>query len=495
MPPTRKRRTDRKRGRSVSHKKATRPARSGARSPARKPGAAIPANVLELIGNTPLVEVRNFDAGPCRLFLKLENQNPGGSIKDRIGLSMIEAAERARKIKPGGTLIEATAGNTGLGLALVAARKGYRLLLVIPDKMSQEKIFHLKAMGTEVMLARSDVAKGHPEYYQDVAARIARETSNSFYVNQFANPANPQAHEDTTGPEIWEQMGHDVDAVVCGVGTGGTLTGLSRFFARVSPRTEMVLADPVGSILVEYVKTGKLPRTVGSWLVEGIGEDFIPPVCDLSRVREAYAIPDAEAFRTCRELLRREGILAGTSSGTLIAAALRYCRSQSKPRRVVTLVGDSGNKYLSKVYTDFWMIDQGFLEREEHGDLRDLIARRHREHAVVTVGADETVLAAYRRMKLYDVSQLPVMREGRIVGIVDEEDILLEVVEKPDHFREPVTEAMESNLVTVPPSAPIARLMEIFNQGMVAIVMDGNEFLGLITRSDLLNWLRRRMNQ
>jgi cystathionine beta-synthase len=499
MPAAKKtqRQTDRKQGRrggTGARKKATRPARS-ARAAARKPGAAIPANVLELIGNTPLVEVRNLDAGPCRLFLKLENQNPGGSIKDRIGLSMIEAAEREGKIKPGGTLIEATAGNTGLGLALVAARKGYRLLLVIPDKMSQEKIFHLKAMGTEVLLTRSDVAKGHPEYYQDVAARIARETPNSFYVNQFANPANPQAHEDTTGPEIWEQMGHDVDAVVCGVGTGGTLTGLSRFFARVSPGTEMVLADPVGSILVEYVKTGKLPRTVGSWLVEGIGEDFIPPVCDLSRVREAYAIPDAETFRTCRELLRKEGILAGTSSGTLIAAALRYCRSRSKPRRVVTLVGDSGNKYLSKVYNDFWMIDQGFLEREEHGDLRDLIARRHREHAVVTVGADETVLAAYRRMKLYDVSQLPVMRERRIVGIVDEEDILLEVVENPEHFRAPVTEAMQSHLVTVPPDASIARLMEIFNRGMVAIVMDGDEFLGLITRSDLLNWLRRRMNQ
>jgi len=479
------------------------PARSRARgrvakAPARRATGGAPAlhgNVLDLIGNTPLVEARNLDTGRCRLFLKLENQNPGGSIKDRIGLSMIEAAERGGKIKPGGTLIEATAGNTGLALALVAARKGYRLLLVIPDKMSQEKIFHLKAMGTEVLLTRSDVGKGHPEYYQDVAARIARETPNSFYVNQFANPANPQAHEETTGPEIWEQTAHQVDAVVCGVGTGGTLTGLSRFFARVSPRTEMVLADPAGSILVEYVKTGKIPREVGSWLVEGIGEDFIPPVCDLSRVRKAYTIPDGEAFHTCRELLLKEGLLAGTSSGTLIAAALRYCREQQRPKRVVSLVCDSGNKYLSKVYNDYWMLDQGFLERERAGDLRDLIARRHREHAVLTVGADETVLAAYRRMKMYDVSQLPVMRDGRIVGIVDEEDILLEVVDHPDHFRAPVTEAMESHLVTVPRDAPIGRLMEIFNQGMVAIVTDGDEFLGLITRSDLLNWLRRRMQE
>src|SRR5262245_15748984 len=452
-------------------------------------------SALDLIGNTPLVEVQGFDTGLCRLYLKLENQNPGGSIKDRVGLSMIEAAEQEAKIKSGGTLIEATAGNTGLGLALVAARKGYRLLLVIPDKMSQEKIFHLRAMGTEVLMTRSDVGKGHPEYYQDVAARIARETPNSFYVNQFANPANPRAHETTTGPEIWEQMAHDVNAVVCGVGTGGTLTGLAHFFARVSPATEMVLADPVGSILAEYVRSGQISTEVGSWLVEGIGEDFIPPVCDLSSVKKAYSIPDGEAFRACRELLRKEGIFAGTSSGTLLAAALRYCREQTEPKRVVSFVGDSGNQDLSKVYNDFWMIDQGFLEREEYGDLRDLIARRHREHAAVTVGADETVLAAYQRMKLYDVSQLPVMRNGKIVGIVDEEDILLEVVDNPRHFREPVTTAMEDHLVTVTPNAPLERLMEIFNRGMVAIVVDGDEFLGLITRIDLLNSLRRRMKQ
>lgn len=453
------------------------------------------ANVLELIGNTPMVEVQRLDTGRCRLYLKLENQNPGGSIKDRIGLAMIEAAEREGKISPGGLLVEATAGNTGLGLALVAGQKGYRLLIVVPDKMSQEKIFHLKAMGAEVVLTRSDVTKGHPEYYQDRAAQLARETPGAFYVNQFANPANPRAHEETTGPEIWEQMEHKVDAVVAGVGTGGTITGLARFFARVSPQTEMVLADPAGSILANFVRTGTPAKEVGSWLVEGIGEDFIPPVCDLSRVRKAYSIPDAEAFLTCRALLEKEGVMAGTSSGTLIAAALRYCREQKEPKRVVSLVCDSGNKYLSKVYNDYWMIDQGFIQREKHGDLRDLIARRHKEHAVATANADETVFAAYQRMKLYDVSQLPVLKDGKIVGIVDEEDILLEVYDNPGHFREPVTEAMESHLVTVPPSAPIEQLMEIFNRGLVAIVVDDDEFLGLITRIDLLNWLRRRKEE
>jgi cystathionine beta-synthase len=448
--------------------------------------------VLDLIGNTPLVEVTRLETARSRLFLKLEHQNPGGSIKDRIALAMVEAAEKERKISPGNLLVEATAGNTGLALALVAVRKGYRLTIVVPDKMSQEKVFHLRAMGAEVVMTRSDVTKGHPEYYQDRAARIAAETPGAFYVNQFANPANPAAHEASTAPEIWEQMQHRVDAVVAGVGTGGTITGLSRYFSSVSPETEIVLADPEGSVLSNYVKTKKLSSDVGTWLVEGIGEDFIPPVCDLSRVKKAYSIPDREAFAVCRDLLKKEGILAGTSSGTLIAAALRYCREAPEPRRVVSFVCDSGNKYLSKVYNDYWMLDQGFIEREHTGDLRDLISRRHADRAVATVGSGETVLAAYQRMKLYDVSQLPVLEGGRVVGIVDEEDILMEVVDNPGHFDEPVTEAMESHLVTVPPDAPLERLVEIFRRGMVAIVVDGAEFLGLITRMDLLNWLRRR---
>src|SRR2546427_9203671 len=283
-----------------------------------------PPSILSLIGDTPLVEITQMDTGPCQLFVKLENQNPTGSIKDRIALSMIEAAEREGMLEPGGTVIEATAGNTGLGLALVAAAKGYRVLLVIPDKMSQEKIFHVRALGAEVRIVRSDVTRGHPEYYQDVAARLAEEIPGGFYVNQFGNPANPKAHERATGPEIWEQMRHDVDAVVVGVGSGGTLTGLGRFFNRVKPRRgiEMVLADPKGSILFEYVKSGKLLEA-GSWAVEGIGEDFIPEIADMSLVSEAFEIDDAESFATVRELLRKEGDFAGSSTGTLVAGGLR----------------------------------------------------------------------------------------------------------------------------------------------------------------------------
>src|SRR5881296_408319 len=379
-----------------------------AASTATIPTHSKPPAILSLIGDTPLVEITQFETGPCQLFVKLENQNPTGSIKDRIALSMIEAAEREGKLQSGGTVIEATAGNTGLGLALVAGAKGYRIILVIPDKMSQEKIAHVRALGAEVRLTRSDVTRGHPEYYQDVAAKLTAEIPGAFYVNQFGNPANPHAHETTTGPEIWEQMNHDLDAVVCGVGSGGTITGLTRFFRKAAPSVAMVLADPAGSILADYLKTGKIGEA-GSWLVEGIGEDFIPPVSDLSGVKEAFSITDAESFSVARELLAKESIFAGSSTGTLLAAALKYCRSRTKPERVVTFVCDSGNKYLSKMFNDYWLADQGFRERARHGDLRDLIGRPVEERAAVSVESEDTLLTAYGRFKLHDVSQLPVL--------------------------------------------------------------------------------------
>jgi cystathionine beta-synthase len=454
-----------------------------------------PASVglLPLIGRTPLVELTQLDTGPCRLFVKLENQNPGGSIKDRIGLAMIEAAEQAGAVSSGSTLVEATAGNTGLALALVAARKGYHLILVIPDKMSREKVFHLRALGADVRMTRSDVAKGHPDYYQDVAERIARECGG-YYINQFGNPANPAAHETTTGPEIFEQMAGAVDAVVCGVGSGGTITGLSRYFARVAPAVEMVLADPAGSVLADYVKTGKLGQA-GSWLVEGIGEDFLPSIADLSRVKRAYTIADEESFTTARALLRQEGILAGSSSGTLVAAALRYCRESPTPKRVVTFVCDSGNKYLSKMFNDFWMRDQGFLGGPLLGDLRDVMGRSQEQGDVIGVAPTDTLLVAHGRMKMSDVSQVPVLEGDQIVGLLDESDLLLAATRDPTAFRRPVRDFMSTRLQTVTIGTPLEALMPIFDQGMVAIVVDGlrPRFLGLITRIDVLNYLRRKL--
>jgi cystathionine beta-synthase len=452
-------------------------------------------NVLGLIGNTPVVRVNYLDTGPCELFIKLESQNPGGSIKDRIGLKMIEDAEADGRISPGATLVEGTAGNTGLGLALVAAQKGYRLILVIPDKMSREKISNLKAMGAEVVLTRSDVAKGHPEYYQDLAKRLASEIDGAYFINQFSNPSNPQAHEEVTGPEIWEQMGRNLDAIVLGVGSSGTVTGLSRYFAREAPELELVLADPEGSILAEYINKGTLAAKSGSWLVEGIGEDFLPTISDFTRVSKAYCISDRESFRAGRELLVREGILGGSSTGTLLAASLQYCREQTAPKRVLTFACDTGNRYLSKMYNDFWMRDQGFLDVENFGDLRDLIARPYQSHDTVVIGPDEPLANAYKRMKTYDVSQLPVITGGRLVGILDESDLLLAVAEDPGRFDEPVRDAMETDLTEIDVHADVNDLMPIFNRDFVAIVKDGEEFLGLITRVDLLNYLRRKTDR
>lgn len=318
-------------------------------------------NTLALIGNTPMVELTQLDTGPCRLFLKLEDHNPGGSIKDRIALKMIEMAEHEGQLKPGMVIIEATAGNTGIGLALVAAFKGYRLILVIPDKMSQEKIRHLRALGAEIIITRSDVNRGHPEYYQDLARTISNKTPNSFFVDQFSNPANPLAHELTTGPEIWQQMDHQLDAFVYGVGTGGALTGISRFLKRVQPNIDIVVADPKGSIIAEYVNHHRKIESTEKWLVEGIGEDYIPAICDLSLASRAITVEDHDSFATAREVLQKEGLIIGASAGTMICAALRYCREQQQAKRVVTILCDTGNKYLSKMYNPDWLIEKGLV--------------------------------------------------------------------------------------------------------------------------------------
>jgi cystathionine beta-synthase len=449
------------------------------------------SNILEMVGRTPMLRVNRLDTGPCRLFLKLELMNPGGSIKDRIGISMIEEAERRGELEPGATLVEATAGNTGLGLALAAAQKGYRLVLVLPDKMSQEKIFNLRAMGAEVVLTRSDVGKGHPEYYQDLGRRIAAERG-AYFINQFGNPDNPLAHETTTGPEILEQTGGRLDAIVLGVGSSGTVSGLSKFLGAHAPGVDLVLADPEGSVLADYINKGTLGKG-GSWLVEGIGEDFIPEIADLTRVRKAYSVSDAESFAAARELLKKEGLLAGSSTGTLLAAALRYCREQVTPKTVVTFACDTGNKYLSKLYNDFWMEDQGFIRREDYGDLRDLIGRPHGERATITVGPRDVLTTAHNRLRNAGFSQLPVMYDGRIVGVITEDTILQFVYGRPELMTATVEEAMESAFIQLDKTTSINNLVAMLRVQPYAAIMDGDDFLGLITRSDVLNYLRRQI--
>jgi len=450
------------------------------------------SNILEMIGRTPMLEVTHIDTGPCRLFLKLELANPGGPIKDRIGVSMIGEAEKRGYIKPGDTIVEATAGNTGLGLALVAKQKGYPLILVLPDKMSQEKIFNLRAMGVEVVLTRSDVARGHPEYYQDLGEAIAKE-KGAYFINQFGNPDNPLAHEQTTAPEIFEQMEGDVDAIVLGVGSSGTVSGISKYLKDNSLDTELILADPVGSILAEYINTGKLSTKTSSWLVEGIGEDFIPDIAEFDSVTKAYSISDTESFKTARTLLRKEGLLAGSSTGTLVCAALKFCREQTAAKRIVSLACDTGNKYLSKLYNDFWLEDQGFITRETHGDLRDLIGRPHGERATITVGPGDVLTTAHNRLRNAGFSQLPVMDEGKLVGVVTEDTIIRFVFGKPELMNAAVKDSMQTEFIRLEKESSLNNLVAMLQVQPYAAVMDGDEFLGLITRSDVLNHLRKQV--
>ncbi|MFT4256997.1 MAG: pyridoxal-phosphate dependent enzyme [Pseudoxanthomonas sp.] len=447
---------------------------------------ATPASVLQLIGNTPLLKAQRLDTGVCELYLKLESANPGGSIKDRVALFMIEAAERRGDIRPGDTLVDAAAGNLGASLALVAGQKGYRLILVVPDRIGREKISNLKAMGADVVPARSGAG--------EQAAKLAAETPRAHFLDHAGNPDHPATHETGTGPEILRQLDGRVDAVVLGCGSGGTLAGLSRAFARHAPQVELILADPAGSALASHVNGGNADAaTTVARLVTGIGAEQPPPLADFSRVKQAISVTDAESFHAARELLEKEGILGGASTGTLLAAALRYCRQQTAPRRVVVLVPDGGRRHLSKLYDDDWMRDNGFIERPRHGDLRDLIPRPYSQRDTVVVAPGDTLNTAYQRMQLHDVSQLPVMEGEKLVGIVDESDVLLHVYGDETCFADPVSIAMVGKLDRLDVKSPIEALLPVFDRGQVAIVTDGDAFLGLITRIDLLNYLRRRV--
>jgi len=459
-------------------------------------------HVLDMIGKTPLLEARTLDTGPCRLFLKMELANPAGSIKDRIGLWMISSAEQDGRIDPGAdeppTLIEATAGNTGLGLALVAAQRGYKLIVVVPDKMSQGKIRHLRAMGATVHLTRSDVEKGHPEYYQDVAQRLADETPNSLYINQFANPDNARAHYESTGPEIVEQItaatGGPVGAFVCGVGSGGTLSGVGRALKEAHPGTKIVLSDPSGSILHPLVNSGE-KTTPGSWLVEGMGEDFVPDVCELDLADVAYPITDQESFDAAQELLRAEGVLAGSSTGCLIAAALKFCREQTEPMSVVTLACDQGAKYLDKVFSEPYLLDEGLLHREKTNDLRDLIALRHDEREDVAIKPTDTAQQAFKTLRLHGACALPVIDPANpetLLGEFSEDAMLKAFAGDESSFDKACSAVMRTGVPTLKASAPRAQLAALLDEHpQVYVVDDSGAYLGLIPRSTFLNRVMR----
>ncbi|MDC0141895.1 pyridoxal-phosphate dependent enzyme [Gammaproteobacteria bacterium] len=451
-------------------------------------------SLLDLIGGTPILQLKSLDTGPCNLYVKMESNNPGGSIKDRVGLAIIEEAEKSGELQQGGTIIEATAGNTGIGLALVAALKGYKIILVIPDKMSREKILHLEGLGAEIILTRSDVPEGHPEYYQDVARRLASETPGSFLANQFSNPANPMAHRTSTAPEIWDQMEGKIDAVVAGVGSGGTLTGLAEFFKAKDPSICMVAADPEGSIVADAILKGDYAYDGGSWLVEGVGEDFIPDNFNTSLMDDAETVSDKEAFEVLQIILKEEGILGGSSSGTLVAAAAKWCRKQTEPKNVVTFICDTGNKYLSKAFNKSWLHDNNLLELEKFGDLRDLINRRADKGEMITVSPGETLLVAYNRMRASDISQIPVMDEGKLLGVMDEEDLLFTVSQEPSKFSDNVSLHMIDKLDTLQFDSTKDELLTILSEGKVAIIFDKEIFIGFVTKVDLINFYRNKLN-
>ena len=356
--------------------------------------------------------------------------------------------------------------------------------------MSREKILHLKAIGTEIIFTRSDVSKEDPEYYHNIAEKIVNETPGAFYANQFGNPANAKAHEETTGPEIWEQMNHDVDAFVAGVGSGGTLSGVGKFFKNVSPSTQIVAADPEGSIIFDAVKKGTFSYEGGSWFVEGIGEDFIPDVLDLSYIDDAVTIPDSKAFDTLDLLLKKEGILAGSSAGTLVAGAIEWCKAQKEPKRVVSLICDTGNKYLSKAFDDAWLSNNGLSVRNLRNDLSDIVVMRADKQQIVSVKENDTVLIAYNRMRNSDFSQLPVLDNDKLIGTINENDILNYCGENKDGFSHSIDRAMSDNLHKIDCKSSIDDLSSLLNKDSFAMIMEGETFIGIVTKVDLLAYLK-----
>ena len=447
---------------------------------------------LDAMGNTPLVRLRSVARGVKPTILaKLEMLNPGSSVKDRIGLRMIEAAEREGLLKPGGTIVEPTSGNTGHGLAIAAAVRGYRCIFVMPDKMSQEKISLLRAYGAEVVICPTAVAPESPESYYRVADRLAAEIPGAFQPNQYHNPVNPQTHYDTTGPEIWEQTEGRLTAFVCGVGTGGTISGAGRYLKEQDPDVLVVGADPEGSIY-----SGDSPRP---YLVEGIGEDFMPSTFDPSVVDRYVRVSDRDSFLTARAITRQEGILVGGSSGTAVFAALAVARELDDPEAtIVVLLPDSGRQYMSKLYSETWMLQHGMLERPDVVRVEEVLSAKSRDiPPLITVRAHDKVRQAVEILQEHGISQAPVVREESIdvsqfMGSIRDRELLERVFRDPDALQSDVAEVMAAPIPMVEWDAPVDVAFGELERSPAVVVTKAGQALGVLTRSDLLEFLARQ---
>jgi cystathionine beta-synthase len=476
------------------------------------------ANITDAIGNTPIVRLNKVAAHvKSTIYVKCEYLNPGGSMKDRVALNIIRDAERRGLLAPGGTIVEATSGNTGAGLAMVAALRGYRCIFVMPDKMSSEKVANLRSFGAKVVLCPTAVDASDPRSYYEVTKRMVRETPGAFHANQYHNPANPEAHYLSTGPEIWEQTGGEFDVFVTGMGTGGTITGCGRYFKEQNPKIKMVGVDPIGSIYYELKKTGRMTRPF-AYSVEGIGEDFLPSTMNLDFVDEIIRVDDKECFLTTRALVRQEGIQCGGSCGAAVAGAIHYAEQLDQqglpPQKIIVLLPDGSQKYLSKIFDDNWMRDQGFLEAEDLlGTVNDLLKSRQ-NRPIVTADKGATLREVISLLKEHGISQVPVLDGGgRLCGLVAEVDLLNHLLVKGGSLDESIEPIIEADYATVTPLTRVRLLKTIFNDAkMVCVLSSGmlspsevvedrpsaktpvprDALLGVITKIDLIDYLATR---
>ena len=450
------------------------------------------ATVLDAIGQTPIVKLNKVAAHvKSDVYVKLEYLNPGGSMKDRVAMSIIRDAERRGLLGPGSTIIEATSGNTGAGLALVAAIRGYKCIFVMPDKMSNEKIAALRAFGAKVVICPTAVEPEDPRSYYEVTKRLVKETPNSFHSNQYYNPANPEAHYTSTGPEIWEQTGGEIDVFVAGMGTGGTISGCGKYFKDKKPGFQVVGVDPIGSLYYEYVKTGRMTKPF-SYYVEGIGEDFLPGTMNLKIIDTIMRVDDKECFLMTRELVRQEGLFCGGSCGAAVAGAIRYAEQLGDDKKnIVVLLPDSAQKYLSKIFDDEWMRSNGFLEEEDPlGTVRDLLAQKRQQRGIVTAKRSDSLRNVIGMMKEHGISQIPVMDDrGRLSGLVSEIDMLNYLLTHPGSMDVAVDELVEADYATVTPQTKIKLLKNIFNDAKLVCVLERDEMVGVITKIDLIEYL------